>query len=112
MLRTLALLLLLLPSVSYADHDVRDPQGVCYFSADVTRSWANARDQGYTLARISKEGIPTKKEYAQMDPKLQAQVRKFVKKSIQLVFKDKVESNAVFETFYEWCVTTLPKETL
>lgn len=111
MLRTLALLLYLLPGVVYANHDDRDPQGICYFSADVTRSWAFARDLGYSPEKLYKEGVPTEEEFAQMDVNIQRQVKKFVKKGFELVYDEKVETDNIFNIFYEWCIPTLPKET-
>jgi len=108
-----AFLLIYCVSPARADHDLRDPDGICLNHARVAAIWAERlRDEGKTKAEAEQAVAVTPEALEQVPPPFRKLLLQHTVKGIELVYDAKPEKTPaeVYEAFYEWCVTNLPKK--
>ena len=111
MLRTLLFTLFLFCLPAKANHDFRDPDGLCLTNSQIAQRWAEGRDQGISKEELAKAVVPSADVILNLPPLDRVLFAKNTKKGFELVFDQKVPADQIQDIFYEWCVTTLPKDT-
>ena len=93
----------------FADHDDRDPYGICQGQAELAASWASYRFQGLSQEELEKGVAFTPEELEKIPMEYRKLAIDATKKGLELANSQRLPQD-VFVEFYDWCLLNLPKE--